>query len=35
MNQFATTVVAELVVAKVEFRYSRLGFENADYTICA
>jgi len=35
MDQFATAVVAELVVTKVEFRYGRLGFENTDDTMCA
>ena len=35
MNQFATAVVTELVVAKVECRYGRLGFENTDDTMCA
>ena len=34
MNQFATTFVTELVVAKIECSYGRLGFKNTDYTMC-
>lgn len=34
VNQFATTVITERIMTKVDCRYGGLGFEKADYTVC-